>query len=282
MTSQPTILEQTPARIRRTHSLRPRIAVRLLIVHHPRVIAAPFVRDRIRWNRRFPGSSLFHVDLVGGFAQATGRPFAPACVNRMQPRYGLTAKAPNGQSSVPARVSTRTTACASYYKPIRRASCSPFCPAPAFGVLALWRYAIAILNSHHSEEPKCSGRGRCVARLLSLRQQLPLLCCAHTGQYCGNSETGAVADLAGGTNRNRGPRFRRIHHRLLLRQAAAFFANHPTRDLIRALVPPSLVSAVLPTLANPHQTARNPTCLLKAPWKWLVGPAGFEPATKGL
>ena len=51
----------------------------------------------------------------------------------------------------------------SYYKPLRRASCSPFCSAPAFGVLALWRNAIAILNSHHSEEPK--GRSRCVARL---------------------------------------------------------------------------------------------------------------------
>ena len=190
MTSQPTILEQTPARIRRTHSLRPRIAVRLLIVHHPRVIAAPFVRDRIRWNRRFPGSSLFHVDLVGGFAQATGRPFAPACVNRMQPRYGLTAKAPNGQSSVPARVSTRTTACASYYKPIRRASCSPFYSAPAFGVLALWRYAIAILNSHHSEEPKCRVRAAAVAwrGCFSSRQQLPLLCCAHTGESTPNSE----------------------------------------------------------------------------------------------
>ena len=55
-----------------------------------------------------------------------------------------------------------------------------------FGVLALWRYAIAVLNSRHSAARQ--GRSRCVARLLSLRQQLPLLCCAHTGESTPNSE----------------------------------------------------------------------------------------------
>ena len=94
-------------------------------------------------------------------------------------------------AGLPARQLARPTA-----SRLAGTPCSAFCPAPAFGVLAIWRYAIAVQTAI---QPPKRGSGKvsllCCAPLIRLRSFATFasavavaVLCARTGESIPNSE----------------------------------------------------------------------------------------------